>query len=393
MLNEKFIEYNLTNNRKVHFSPYVNRFWMDKIPDKIDCNYKDTTLAKIRLEITYQCNGNCLYCIVYGNKIEKNESMNVIESWDWLTSQPWFKQINEIFIIGGEPLLCFDDIEFIMENFDGEIKFSTNGTLLTDEMAKKLARRNVFVYISLDGPQFQDNLMRVYKDGSYMYNDIIRGVHILLNAGVQYGFFMVATKDNVNIITDVIGHIDKTFHPLKIGYSMPHWTDNCFDEVSGEEYGAALSELYIHRKMINADIMQISWRIKPLLNGQIKKFSCALHTSQITVLSDKSIVRCSKIDHDPVYKNITKDELNKNCPLSLAEEGIQPCVSCIALASCGGGCPFDGLKRFNGLQDKRECSITPRIVSMAVNDIVLGLDKVQNLPSGILALETVKELL
>ncbi|WP_342479081.1 radical SAM protein [Paenibacillus sp. FSL H7-0350] len=391
MFNKNFFEYNLTNYRKVYFSPYVNRFWMDSMPDKLEQDYNDTKLSKMRLEITHLCNGNCSYCIVFGNKVEKKESLNVKELWEWLLIQPWFKEITEIFIIGGEPLICFDDINFIMENFDGEIRFSTNGTLLTDKMAKKLARRNVFVYISLDGPQFQDNLMRVYKGGGYMYNDIIRGINILISAGVNYGFFMVATKDNIRIITDVIGQIDETFHPLKIGYSMPHWTENNFDEISGEEYRDALSDLYKHRKMINAEIMQISWRIKPLLKGKIKKFSCGLHTSQTTVLPDKSIVRCSKIDDDPVYKKITNDEMNQNCPLALAEKGVQSCASCIALASCGGGCPFDGLKRFNGFLDKRECIITPQIVNMAVKDILLGLENRKDIPSGILSLETIKE--
>lgn len=393
-MNKKMIqEYSFANNRKVFFSPYLNRFWVDTLPKEIIPDYYDTTLVKIRLEITYLCNGNCSYCIVFGNKIEKIESMRVEESWNWFKEQSWFNDINEIFIIGGEPLICFSDIEFLMNNFDGKIKFSTNGTLLTPEMAKKLSRHNVFVYISLDGPHYQDNLMRVYNDGNYMYDDIMRGVHLLMDAGVKYGFFMVATRDNVYNIADVMEEIDKKFHPLKIGYSMPHWTENGFDEISGEEYKEALVTLYKNRKRIKTEVMQLGWRINPILEGKVKKFSCALHTSQITLLPDLTSVRCSKLDNDEKLRNITKEELNEGCPISLAENNIQPCASCIALGSCGGGCPFDGLKRFNGVIDKRECIITPEIVSMVVNEVIAGLEKIENIPSGLLAVEIIREIL
>jgi radical SAM protein with 4Fe4S-binding SPASM domain len=393
MINGKFLEFNLSDSRKLYFSPLSNQFWLDEIPNDMVYDYYDTSVTEMRLEITHFCNGNCMYCIVFGNKIEKFETMNVRQSWEWFITQPWFGKIKKIFIIGGEPLIKFDDITFILENFKGEVRFSTNGTLITTEMAKKLAHHNVLVYISLDGPQFQDNLMRVYKDGSYMYNNIIRGLHILIKEGVRYGIFMVATKDNVHIAVDIISKIDEMFHPIRIGYSMPHWTNNSMNEISGKDYGDALLALYKYRKNIRAEIMQVNWRIKPLWQGKAKKFSCALHTSQTTVLPNKSIVRCSKIDNDPVFKKISNDDLNQNCPLSLAKKNIQPCVSCIALACCGGGCPFDGLKRFGNVIDKRECIITPNVVNMAIKDIISGVEEKKNMPNGLIALDTIKEIL
>lgn len=393
MINKKIVEFNLKNDKKLYFSPFSNQFWLDEISSDMVYDYYDTSLTEMRLEITHLCNGNCAYCIVFGNKIEKIESLNVKKSWEWFTTQPWFEKIKKIFIIGGEPLIKFDDIAFILENFNGEVRFSTNGTLITTEIAKKLSKHNVLVYISLDGPQFQNNLMRVYKNGSYMYNDIIRGLHILIKEGVRYGIFMVATKDNVHIAVDIIGKINEMFHPARIGYSMPHWTNNNMNEVSGEEYGEALLSLYKYRKSIKTEIMQVNWRIKPLWQGKVKKFSCALHTSQTTVLPNKSIVRCAKIDDDSTLKKISNDELNQNCPLSLAEKDIQPCVSCIALASCGGGCPFDGLKRFGGVIDKRECIITPPIVNMAIKDIISRVEENKSMPNGLIPLETIKEIL
>jgi radical SAM protein with 4Fe4S-binding SPASM domain len=393
MGNGKLIDFNLSDGRKVYFSPYSNRFWLDEKPEEIVCDYYDTTLTEMRLEITHLCNGNCKYCIVFGNEIEQFETLDVKESWEWFKAQPWFKNIKKIFIIGGEPLMCFDDIAFILENFEGEVRFTTNGTLITREMAQKLAKHDVLVYISLDGPNFQDNLMRVYKDDKYMYEDVIKGLNLLIEEGVRYGIFMVATKDNVRTAVDTIKQIDDMFHPERIGYSMPHWTNNNSDEISGEEYGEALLSLYKNRKNIKAEVMQVNWRIKPLWQGKIKKFSCALHTTQTTVLPDKSIVRCSKIDNDSVFRQVGNEELNQNCPVSLAEKENQACTSCLALASCGGGCPFDGLKRFGEVIDRRECIITPPVVKLAINEIITGLEKRKDLPKGLIGLVTIKEIL
>lgn len=393
MDNEKYIEFNLKNNKKLYFSVLSNRFWFNEKPIRFEPDYYDIYLNEMRLEITYLCNGNCRYCIIFGNKIERIESLNTKELWDWLTTQSWFNKIEKIFIIGGEPLIKFDDITYILDNFKGEVRISTNGTLITPEMAKKLAHHNVLVYISLDGPQFQDNLRRVYKDGNYMYNDIINGLNILVNEGIRYGFFMVANKDNVDRAVDIISKLDEMFSPIRIGYSMPHWANDKNNEISVNEYNEALSNLYKFRNNIKAEIMQINWRIKPLWQGKVKRFSCALHTSQTTVLPNKAIVRCSKIDNDPILKKISNEELSQNCPLSLAEKNIQPCASCVALACCGGGCPFDGLKRFNSVIDKRECIVTPTIVKMAIKDIILGVEKRENMPKGLISLDIIKEIL
>lgn len=393
MTDEVYVDFELEGGNKLYFSPTYNKFWLNTITDEVVIDYYDTSISELRIEITYLCNGNCKYCIVFGNEIEKIETLDIKESWNWLSAQEWFENIKTIFIIGGEPLLCFSEILFILDNFNGEVRISTNGTLITHEIAKKLAKHNVLIYLSLDGLHYEDNQMRIYKDGRYMYADIIKGLNNLIEEGVRYGIFMVATKDNVHSAYKIIKEIDNIFHPIRIGYSMPHWTQNYMYEITAEEYRDALIDLYLHRKEINADIMQLKWRIKPLWQGKRKKYSCALHTTQITLLADKSIVRCSKIDNDPILKTITNDKLCNGCPSSLALKEINPCASCVALSCCGGGCPFDGLKRFGGVIDKRECIITPAVVSIAINDFVSAIKNRTDLPDGLISSDIIKEIL
>lgn len=388
-------EIDLNNNNKLYFLPDYNRFALNELDFNIEPDYYDTSLVKLRLEISHLCNGRCKYCLVYGNNVEKVEVLNIKEFWKYLNKQEWFKNIKKIFIIGGEPLIHFEEICYIIDNFNGKVSFSTNGTLLNEKMVKQLCRPNVKVFISLDGPDFEDNVNRVYTNGEYMYPDIIRGINLLKENNVRFGIFMVASLENIFRAKDIIMELDKKYSPMEIGYSLPHWTPD-YEYSLAEEYRDALISLYKNRKNINAEISQLKWRLDPLCDGKIKKFSCALHTSQTTILPDKSVVRCSKIDNenDNLKEKITNEALDKNSPIELAKNIESECSKCVATASCGGGCPFDGMKRFNCLTDKRECVITPEIIKLVLEDVKEALNNNEiSISNGLIEPEIINKIL
>ncbi len=392
----KKVEYDLDGKNKLYFFPEYNRFSFNDSNPEIIADYYSDSLVKLRLEISHLCNGRCKYCLVYGNNVEKAEILDVKEFWKYLVSQEWFKNIKKIFIIGGEPLLHFDEISYIIDNFNGKISFSTNGTLITKEMAKKFSESNVKVYISLDGPEFEDNVNRVYTNKEFMYPDIIKGINLLKEYNVKFGIFMVATPETVNRAADMIFKLDEKYSPIRIGYNLPHWTPGYKNNGLAEEFRDVLLDLYKNRKRIKAEIPQLKWRLNPLCEGKVKKFSCGLHTTQTTILPDKSIIRCSKIDNekDDLKLRVTNELLDKNSPIELAKDTKSDCSKCIALACCGGGCPFDGMKRFNCLTDKRECIITPPLVKMAINNVV---EKFKNqeisVPNGLIEPDIINKLL
>ena len=144
----KKIEFKINENNKLIFLPEYNRFALNKIDYKIEPDYYDTSLVKLRLEISHKCNGRCKYCLVFGNNVENFESINIKEFWKEFSNKEWFKNLKSIFIIGGEPLLFFEEISFILDNFNGRVSFSTNGTLLTEEMVKKFSKSNVSIISS-----------------------------------------------------------------------------------------------------------------------------------------------------------------------------------------------------------------------------------------------------
>lgn len=368
------LNYQLNGGHTLYYSPSNARFGID-FPSNAEPVYMSTELISLRLEISHLCNGACKYCIVFGNQIQNFTHLKMSEVWSWLEQQEWFGKIIDIFIIGGEPMLFFDDIVFILKNFKGTVSFSTNGTLITPERARILKEYNVRVYISLDGKTEEENRNRIYKDGSPMYADIMKGLEHLETVGTRKGLFMVAVPGTVERIGELIKELSEAYKFERIGYSMPHWTLNEQNAITPFQYRDALLELFKMRRQIASEVIQVNWRIGALMEGKVKKFACALHTQQITMLPGKELVRCSKIDHDSELKLITNEQLTNGSPLMQSLDNESPCSRCVALCCCGGGCPYDGLRRFNTIIDKRECIVTPPLIEAAIQEIAEAMNK------------------
>ena len=104
-------------------------------------------------EVTTRCNLNCIHC--YASSVDSPQAeLTTVEGKRLLDQIATNEEIRMIVITGGEPLLRKDIFEIIeyAGKLGFQIIFSTNGTLLTPDMAKDLARLGVANFsISLDG--------------------------------------------------------------------------------------------------------------------------------------------------------------------------------------------------------------------------------------------------
>lgn len=95
--------------------------------------------SSIRLEVTSQCNLQCEYChnAEYSNK---KDDMTVEEILQLIQNIKQQYPINKILLTGGEPLINKDICRIIAQISQLGIKADlvSNGTLLTEEMVKKL---------------------------------------------------------------------------------------------------------------------------------------------------------------------------------------------------------------------------------------------------------------
>ncbi len=158
-------------------------------------------------DVTYACNLHCKHCYATAGKRLKDEltteeAMDTIDKFDRLG-------VTIISFSGGEPLVRKDI--FDLTSYAAEkgiyVALATNGTLISEEVAKKMKESGVgYVQISLDGTKETHEAFRGIKG---CFDRTIEGIK---NA-VKYGFFvnvsMTVTHHNYNEVKDVVKICEK----------------------------------------------------------------------------------------------------------------------------------------------------------------------------------------
>lgn len=145
----------------------------------------------IVFQATYACNLKCRYCFVENHYCNHENTMTEDEHYEALKKfQPsgnyrigWF---------GGEPLLNWEIIFKVTEKIFNEAKeknkmlprphITTNGVLITEEIAAYCAEHNFSWIVSIDGPEQIHNQNRPYKDGQGSFYEAMRGLKYLADA-------------------------------------------------------------------------------------------------------------------------------------------------------------------------------------------------------------------
>ncbi len=151
--------------------------------------------------ITNDCKQACVYCIQKRGK--EYLTQEVVKKSLALFYDRLLPDFHLSFY-GGEPLLGFDRIRYIVDsidkiNKDKKVSYSltTCGEQLTPEMIKFFARYDFALNLSFDG-------YRAKKDYTYKDN-LFRQVQILQQfKNIQVSFNLVSGPDNVNLLTDYI---------------------------------------------------------------------------------------------------------------------------------------------------------------------------------------------
>lgn len=100
-------------------------------------------------DITYKCNGRCLYC--FTNSGEKFRDILTLDEMKKIADMLINKGISKISFGGGEPFLCPSFLELCRYiGKKAEISVTTNGTVLNDNIYNLLQNSNINLTISID---------------------------------------------------------------------------------------------------------------------------------------------------------------------------------------------------------------------------------------------------
>ena len=190
--------------------------------------------------MTNACNMCCVYCQAQDSAQEKKgkmQEMTAKAAVDIALQSP-----NEYLTFefqGGEPLLNFETIKYIVEYSEQnknhkQIQYSlvTNTLLLNEEMIQFFKKYDVSISTSLDGCKEVHNSNRPKIDGDGTYDYVSRNIKWLQRNDIQVGSIETTTKISLKNAEKII----ETYHNLglnhlfirpltPLGYAKEHWAE------------------------------------------------------------------------------------------------------------------------------------------------------------------------
>ena len=337
--------------------------------------------------VTNACNMQCVYCQAQNGKCTHNGMMTkevARRAVNIALSSP--ETYLSFEFQGGEPLMNFDTIKFIVEYAKEkankkiiEFNIVSNLTLLTDEMAEFIKENNIGVSTSIDGDEELHNKNRSYRTNIGTYADVLKGIDKLKKYGIEYGAIQTSTKDSLNSpkkIVDAYVELElssvfiRNLTPLgcantawnKIGYEPKEFIafyKECFD------YIIYLNQNGVFLKEGHASIMLSKILTGYPINYMELRSPCGASIGQIAYYYDGNIYTCDEGRMlaemgDDSFKlgtiNNTYDELMscKNCKaacISSTIESLPNCCDCVYNPYCGT-CPVVNLALSKDIYDK-----------------------------------------
>ncbi|MGI6360832.1 MAG: radical SAM protein [Bacillota bacterium] len=164
-----------------------------KMQEEANCNIPWAVL----MDPTAACNIKCIGC--WAGEYDKTDAMDY-DTLDRIIREGKELGIYMFIYSGGEPLMRRDDILKLAQVHDDCIFLSfTNGTLIDEEYAEKIAKAGNFLYaISIEGDEESTDMRR----GKGVYAKVVETMRILKKHGIPFGFSACYTSKNVDQIAN-----------------------------------------------------------------------------------------------------------------------------------------------------------------------------------------------
>jgi putative heme d1 biosynthesis radical SAM protein NirJ1 len=158
--------------------------------------------------MTRTCNLHCRHCYMDADAHAHEGELTTAEAKKFIDDLAAF-HVPALLLSGGEPLTREDFFELAEYASARGVRptLSTNGTLITEESAKKIKAAGVaYVGVSLDGPEHVNDAFRG-KQGAY--GAAMRGIQNCVAAGQRVGLRFTINKANVGNLDEIFDFIER----------------------------------------------------------------------------------------------------------------------------------------------------------------------------------------
>ena len=315
---------------------------------------KANGIGRVTIGLTEDCNYYCSYCYAHHDILGKeniNISRDIIDNiinclYDYEGDYV------EVSFFGGEPLLCFDLIQYFVskaKKSDKKFKYgiTTNASLIDEEMAIFMRDNDFRVIVSLDFPKNACDLYRNSRGGS-SYDLTVKGIKIL-NRYYDKGCVVnaVITRDNLNIEKIIDSFLEENIsNKLSITIATdqhPLNEEEMGIVIDGEQ---AVINNILHGKYRSSFIyMPLSRVIASLIKRIHKLNRCYAGVDMVAVDVSGKIYPChrfisiSEFVIGDIAQGVFCDTYSSYCMNSV--DLNDACIHCWARYLCGGPCMHD----------------------------------------------------
>ncbi len=346
-------------------SSHESEMWDEVISwsDEKDSNVEDAHIKqKVRslsINVTQVCNLRCTYCAAdgdgtYGSKVMKIDISQVTPQIELILKRLDDHEKFTINFIGGEPLIYPEALEAIAEFTNAlatprgiQVRYdlTTNGTLISSDVADMLGRFAVNVTVSLDGPTEMNDLARPTAGGGGSTEKCLKGVTELFKIHDQLG--------SVNVHSVFGSHNTEVFNTY-VFLQKFNWDMIFFTYATGSD-DDVYSPIYLKELFRVADfafgqggeaalrkISQFNDYFQILDSQKRIHNYCGAGKSVLQIDTQGKFYACNWFVGDK------KEELGSGLNLDQAKINkyaeplvkLNNCGDCWAKYLCGGGCMF-----------------------------------------------------
>lgn len=294
------------------------------------------------------CNLRCKHCYQENHvpvQLDYNKLLSILNQYRELLKKTGMK--GHINLTGGEPLCCpffFKILEEFKKDKDiYSFSILTNGTLITDEIARRISEYNPeYVQVSLEGGKKTNDFIR----GSGVYKRVAKGIKNLKKYGIYVSISFTATKLNYHEFPKVVKFAEKykvdnvwsdRFIPLGTEFDK----DFVMNLKETSEYLTIMEDERRRLKLKGSKTNVSMYRALQFQKTNDFPYRCTAGKTLLTIMENGDLVPCRRMPI--VVGNVLKDNLfdlyaNNDILKQLKEEKIpSDCVKCENSELCRGG--------------------------------------------------------
>lgn len=302
----------------------------------------------LQWHLSEACNLKCLHCYQDNHKpvqLTYNELLVILKQYKELLNKLNVK--GHINLTGGEPLCSPYFYKILGELKKDEKLYSfsilTNGTLITDDIAKIISEYNPeYVQVSLEGGKKTNDYIR----GNGVFKKVARAIKYLKKYNIYVSLSFTANKLNYKEFPKVVNFAEKygvnnlwsdRFIPLNLNTDM----NLQMNKAETNEYLKIMKEEKTKLKLRKSKTNIAMYRALQFQMTNNYPYACTAGKSLLTVMENGDLVPCRRMPI--VVGNLQKEnmyELYKNSSIlkKLRNDNIpDDCKKCEHSKLCAGG--------------------------------------------------------